>query len=389
MILVDKPYISEFLIETAKKYNYPVLATSDLANLGFGDEPFLKSSSEALESVDNEDPIIYTTSENTLEWISQNLANSSLPDKIQVFKNKVKFRKIMKPLYPGFYFQEVTLSEFDTFDFDKVPLPCIIKPSIGFFSIGVHKISCQDQWPNILETLLDEMSSAAPVDYPKEVVDTTTFIIEECIEGDEYAIDAYFDSEGKPIILNIHQHYFSSAEDVGDRVYVSSKEIIESQLADFTKFLENVGRLTDIRNFPVHVELRKNGNGLVCPIEINPLRFGGWCSTADATALAYGFNPYQYYFEQRQPNWQKLLEGKDGKIYGMIVLDNSTGKQPEEIEGFDYDNLLERFNKPLELRKIDYKEYPVFGFIYTETDQENVAELDFILRSDLIEFIKT
>ena len=32
--------------------------------------------------------------------------------------------------------------------------------------------------------------------YPKEVLDTSTFILEGYIEGEEYAIDCYFDNEG-------------------------------------------------------------------------------------------------------------------------------------------------------------------------------------------------
>ncbi|PIE64417.1 MAG: ATP-grasp domain-containing protein [Desulfobacterales bacterium] len=388
MILVDKPYVSGFLKETAQKYNLPVLATSNPENLGLSNEPFLKNSEQALGLLDREEPIIYTNSENTLEWISRNLGHTPLPARIEIFKNKVKFRQAMKPLFPDFYFQEIALSELGSIDTGKIPLPCIIKPSIGFFSIGVYKVSRRQQWPEIIQLLQKEMGSAAPADYPKEVVDTTKFIIEECIEGDEYAVDAYFDNDGKPVVMNIHQHYFSSAEDVSDRVYVSSREIIESQLGDVTRFLENVGKLTNTRNFPVHIELRKTAAGVICPIEVNPLRFGGWCTTGDATALAYGFNPYQYYFEKRQPDWDALLEGKEGKLYGMIVLDNSTGRQAAEIKKFDYDKLLTKFKNPLELRKIDYHEYPVFGILYTETERENIAELDYILSSDLNEFVE-
>lgn len=387
MILADKPFISEFLKDTARKHDIPVLVTGAHEDLGLSKEPFLISSAEALEQINNDEPIIYTNSENALEWIAQNLANTSLPRKIELFKNKVKFRQMMKPLYPDFFFQEVTLSELDEFDFDTVALPCIIKPNIGFFSIGVHKVTHAEQWPKVIRILRSEMASVTPADYPKEVVDTTTFIIEECVEGDEFAVDAYYNNEGKPVILNIHQHYFSSGEDVGDRVYVSSREIIENHLSDFTLFLEQIGKVSKIRNFPVHLELRKADNGTICPIEVNPLRFGGWCTTADATALAYKFNPYLFYFEQREPHWETVLAGKEGKIFGMIVLDNSTGMKPEEIKSFKYDKLLKQFNKPLELRRLNYRKHPVFGFLFTETEQKDISELDFILRSDLSEFI--
>ena len=43
---------------------------------------------------------------------------------------------------------------------------------------------------------------------------------------------------------------------------------------------------------------------------------------------------------------------------------------------------------PLELRRIDYREYPVFGFLIVETRPDNMAELEAILQSDLKEFIR-
>jgi len=49
--------------------------------------------------------------------------------------------------------------------------------------------------------------------------------------------------------------------------------------------------------------------------------------------------------------------------------------------------LLSTFENPLELRKFNFKEYPVFGFLFTETSQDNTIELKRILDSDLSEFI--
>jgi hypothetical protein len=220
-----------------------------------------------------------------------------------------------------------------------------------------------------------------------EVLNTTSFIIEQCIEGEEFAVDAYFNATGEPVILNIYQHIFSSSEDVSDRIYISSKEIIESNIDQFSGFLKETGKLAKVRNFPVHAEIRRDHTGSVLPIEINPMRFGGWCTTPDMTYFAYGFNSYVYYFSQKRPDWDQILKNKQGKLYSIIVLDNSTGIEEDRITAFDHDMLLSNFEKPLELRKINYKEYPVFGFLFTETKEENFSELERILKSDLREFI--
>ena len=125
---------------------------------------------------------------------------------------------------------------------------------------------------------------------------------------------------------------------------------------------------------------------MVIPIEINPMRFGGWCTTADMAAMAYGFNPYLYYFRQQKPDWARILKTRDGLLYSIVVLDNSTGYTANEIADFDYDRLLSTFEKPLELRKIDYTTYPVFGFLFTETKTDHYSEIERILHSDLREF---
>ena len=142
-----------------------------------------------------------------------------------------------------------------------------------------------------------------------------------------------------------------------------------------------------MRVFPAHIELRRTPSGKLIPIEINPLRFGGWCTTADLTYHAYGFNPYLYFYHQQVPDWSDLLKDKGGKLYSIIILDNSTGIDPNRIQTFDYNKLLKDFEKPLEIRKFDFREYPVFGFLFTETRTENQGELQRILVSDLSEYI--
>ena len=252
--------------------------------------------------------------------------------------------------------------------------------------MGVYKVTSSAEWENTIEAILAEMEQVKNL-YPEEVLDTSTFIIEQCIEGEEFAVDAYFDAAGEPVVLNILRHTFASEADVSDRVYTTSKAIIEAYLAEFTVFIGEIGRLAGVKNFPVHVELRRGGDGVLLPIEVNPMRFGGWCTTADMAFFAYGFNPYVAYFNQQKPDWDVLLEGKAGKLFSIIVLDNSTGMEATDIATFDYDKLVAGFERPLILRKIDYHQYPVFGFLFVETREDNFVELETILLSDLREFV--
>ena len=385
MILVDRPFISGLFRETVRKNNIPVIGTDIARELCPGGSNLIDEN-EAARRIGSSDVKLYTTSENAIGWIARNMAFTGLPDKIALFKDKVRFRRLIEPLYPDFYFREVQVGELGSLDMESVPMPFVIKPSVGFFSMGVHKVSTAEEWEAAREAITAELRSVEGL-YPREVLDSASFIVEQCIEGDEFAIDAYFDAAGDPVIVGIYEHVFSSDADVSDRIYITSKDIIEDNLEQFSLFLREIGRLAGVKNFPVHAEVRRDEGGTVIPIEINPMRFGGWCTTADMTYLAYGFNPYIAYFSQESPDWNEILSDRDGKLYSIIILDNSTGIPGTEIGSFDYDLLLSRFENPLDLRRINYKEYPVFGFLFTETYEGNFSELERILKSDLTEFV--
>jgi hypothetical protein len=357
MIFLDEPFVSDFLKETIRKYAFPVVRTEFAENSALAGEPGLLGEDDAIEMVRaNRDLKIYTSSENSIGWIADNLTFTDLPAQIDRFKNKARFREMIAPLYPDFFFKKVSLDQLDDLSLDEIPMPFIIKPTAGFFSMGVNKVSSAEKWPEILESIKSDMRKLDGL-YPRQVMTSKSFIIEEYIEGTEYAVDAYFDASGEAVILTILEHVFSSGEDVSDRVYISSKEIIETYLGQFSSFLQKLGSLCGVKNFPLHVELR------------------------------YGFNPYVYYLTEQKPDWPEILKGKEGKIYSIIVLDNSSGVDGRHIARFDYDHLLSHFSRPLELRRTDFKKYPVFGFLFAEVPADDTSELDWILKSDLKEFI--
>lgn len=53
--------------------------------------------------------------------------------------------------------------------------------------------------------------------FPAQVFSSGKFVLEDCIEGPEMAEDAYYNSEGKPVVLNILEHLFPEENDVEDR----------------------------------------------------------------------------------------------------------------------------------------------------------------------------
>ncbi|MCA0133235.1 ATP-grasp domain-containing protein [Winogradskyella alexanderae] len=385
MYLIDKPYISDFLIDTIKENNFHVVATKEAKELVAEASLNWISEEEAIETIkSNPSQRIYSNSENVLSWIDNHFEESELSKQINTLKDKAKFREQIKAIFPEFKFQKIKLENIQNITTEELSFPFVIKPSIGFLSVGVYIIKNENDWIKAKEKITPQNIKSI---FPKNVLDTSHFIIEDFIQGEEYAIDYYHNDKGEVVILNILHHVFSTGTDTSDRVYSTSKAIINQHRAELEQFLSTIGGALNLKNFPAHAEVRIDKNGKITPIEINPLRFGGWCTTGDLSGITIGLNSYKYYFENTCPNWDDLYQGKENKIFSIIVLDNNSGIKPANIAKFDYKALANDFETPILIRALDINKYPLFGFVFVETDKKNKEELYDILSSDLRKYI--
>jgi hypothetical protein len=385
MILLDKPFVSDFLIKTIRDQHYPLIATKEARELVQDTSLHWIPEMEARRIIkENPGTPLYSNSENALAWVDEHLQGSAFAKHAQLFKDKLRFRELIKDSYPDFQFRTVLLTDIQGLDPKDLPFPFVIKPSVGFFSIGVHVVKDKSDWEVARKELsFDKLKSI----YPSNVLNTSTFIIEEFIHGEEFAVDCYYNQLGEVVILNILHHRFSSGADTSDRVYTTSRDLVHAHMESFRGFLQRIGRQAGLQNFPAHVELRLDSEGTINPIEINPLRFGGWCTTADLLGISTGFSPYGFYLENKVPDWDEVFKDKENKIFSLIVLNNNSGYAPDQIRSFDYDLLEKDFEHPLVIRKMDASKYSVFGFVFAESRVENVKELDSILTSDLRKYI--
>ena len=388
MIAIGKPYVSAFLLESIQKSNYPVISTEEAKEVLKENWVNWISEIEAREILkENTGTKVYTNSENTIGWFENNADQGPLPDQIQVFKNKIRFRELLSGIYPNYHFQGVEFNRLREMDVGSLSFPFVIKPAVGFFSVAVHRVENREEWNQVLD-LIDMEVKVSEDTFPREVINTSQFIIEECIEGEEYAIDCYFNQKGEAVILNILHHRFSSGKDVSDRVYTTSEKIINQHKEGVQAFLEMIGDKTALANFPMHVEVRIDQKGKIIPIEANPLRFGGWCTTGDLSWYAYGINSYDCYFNEKQPVWEEIFKTRKDKSYSVVVLDNNSGYPEAQIESFDIQLIANNFQKILDIREVDFRTYGVFGFLFVETSLGSEEELTRILTSDLRRYIK-
>ncbi|WP_319762815.1 ATP-grasp domain-containing protein [Maridesulfovibrio sp.] len=386
MFILEKPYVSDLLKNTLAELGKPVLenetACKELRDTAVCLTPGHEFTAEY--NNDRSRPV-YSNSENAIDWIDNNLDSGGLPAKIRLFKDKGAFRDLVRDMYPDFFYRTVKFEELDTVRVEDLPIPCVIKPSVGFFSLGVHMVESAAGWKQAVEAIKNEVEQIKTM-YPAKVLELDNFIIEECIEGEEFAVDAYFGPEGNPVIINILGHLFASSEDVSDRCYITSTDIITKHHANFLQLLQEIGSRAKLKNFPIHIEIRSDKQGNLGVIEVNPMRFAGWCVT-DLAHYAYGINPYKYFMEGLKPDWKKISGCCDGKVYAMIIGDIDSTVDRKRIKSVDYERFKANFTKPLELRKINYKEHPVFAFIFAEVDADNMEELKKMLHADFTPYL--
>ena len=73
MILIDKPFASDFLIKTIKENNYPIIATETAKKMIQDESLNWISESAAKKNFDKQTNFpIYTNSENSISWIEKN-----------------------------------------------------------------------------------------------------------------------------------------------------------------------------------------------------------------------------------------------------------------------------------------------------------------------------
>ena len=146
MFILNNPYVSDFLIKTITENNYKVLDYG-LARNYFPQSKLISSEIAKFEK------IFYTNSENSIDWIAENMPESNLANMIKISKDKILFRKMLAKIYPDYYFREVTLEELKKLDSIALKYPFVLKPSVGFLSFGVYPIYNEDDFKNVISKI--------------------------------------------------------------------------------------------------------------------------------------------------------------------------------------------------------------------------------------------
>ena len=397
MFVVEQPFASDFCFRSLEKLQAPVLRGAAVEEFNVANRNLnLVSDKEFVEYYRKIPEPLYCNSENGLSRVASLLPDAPFVRFAELFKNKARFRQAVAPLYPNFKFREVDLTELQTLRYEDLPRSFVIKPSVGFLSVGVRFVESASDWERVRAEILRE-SAAGSADFPREVVDLTRYLIEETVDGEEIAVDAYLATDGAPVVLDVFRHPFADAADVRDRVYTTSKKFVRRFLTTLETTLAEIGATVaaaldtslDVA-FPLHAEFRVAADGTLVPLEINPGRFAGW-HTTELAFYAYGVDVYETLARGLRPDWERILadaETDDAVSYFAIFETPPTlaATAANADADFDYDALTQEFSTLFELRRIDWRRRPLAAIAFAQTTVPQ--ELERVLQLDVERFVQ-
>ena len=185
MILLDKPYISDFLKQYLLEAQVPIIHTNEAVSMLDDEAYHFISETDAVDMISrNHHQALYTNTENSIAWVEANLPQSEPLRNIHIFKDKHGLRELLRPLSLNYFYTKVPMDALETVDFTSFSFPLIIKPNIGFFSMGIARVDSPDDWLKAVQGIKQELQLSDGL-YPKTVFDAQEFVVEEYIDGDE------------------------------------------------------------------------------------------------------------------------------------------------------------------------------------------------------------
>jgi hypothetical protein len=384
MVILDKPYVSALLEDTLARLHTPVLVNTPGLPLRAPDALWLLNRETFFgRLIAAENPRLYTNSEDVLGDVLAALGHTSLGQQIRVAKDKALMRERLRPLYPDLFFLRATKEQLAATPASAVRFPVVLKPAVGFFSLAVVTAEGPEEWEAAKAHLAADLDAADGL-FAESVLSTTEMLVEQRVEGREFAVDTYFDAAGTPVLLNVMEHIFRDPSDTDDRVYLTSASLVREYGGRLLQALAAMGSVLGFAGLPAHVEFRVEPGGRAVPIEVNPLRLAGFCST-ELAWHAFGLNTHEAAIAGGRPDWDRLLVGRDS-VYSLVLCKPPEGMDHKRIAAVDWEGLSSMFARPLEIRPMDHQAYPLLALAFVES--EDYEEPRRLLSADFSPFVR-
>lgn len=330
----------------------------------------------------SQNDLVCITSEASIELVRQKMDDVTKKNAIGILKDKFKFREILNKINPDYKFKNLKFEQIESL---KVETKSVLKPTKGCFGTAVKTITKDTDLTQIAFEIKQELTRNSDV-LSREVLSENEFILEDYIEGEEYAVDMFFDHLGEPHIVNIYHHPMPKIEAYLHMIYYTNKEVFDKIYDKAMKFFRELNVILKVKNFVMHGEFRYTKNKLL-PIEINSMRFGGM-GLGNLVYYSLGINPYECFKTGKTPDWNRIWGTKThtDSIYAFFIAYNGTYvdtmQQKPNIE-----KLKKEFSKVLHQELFDYQNQLAFGIFCLDETSPNLKKLLNIEFNDYFEQI--
>lgn len=158
----------------------------------------VEQNSKKLESVLKKNEKVAIISESSIVDILSHLPqNNPKRNAIELFKDKFLFRRLVKD--EDFNVQKINFQDISKI---KIMNKSVLKPLKGCFGTAVKIIDENTNFENIKKEIQKDIDKNGTL-FSTDVLTSDEFIIEDFIEGEEYAVDMFYNNKGKPCIVNI------------------------------------------------------------------------------------------------------------------------------------------------------------------------------------------
>jgi len=209
--------------------------------------------------------------------------------------------------------------------------------------------------------------------FSDQVVAKDRLIVEEFIDGDEYAVDMFYNEDGQPIITNICFHPLPKKLEYLHVVYYTNYEIFYKLYNNLIQFFTELNKTINACDIPIHGEFKLH-KGKLTPVELNPLRFGS-DGFADLSYHAFGANPFLCFANNCSPDWEKVWKGREDKVYAFYLGYNGSDLDTSKYRP-DFFNFRRLFSNVLADTAMNYQNTLAFSVMYIEENSlDRINEL--------------
>ncbi len=187
------------------------------------------------------DDKVCLTTESVLDDVLSRLDDESRKNAVLKLKDKFAFRELLKSMYPDFYFKQCKLEDLPHKNLER-DSKYVVKPVKGCFGSGVRVIDGNINLQKLIVEIKAEVAKNSAV-LSTDVLTPDEFLIESYIEGEEYAVDMFYDRLGKPVITNIYHHPMPDSLAYLHMLYYASRDTFESIVGPAREFFLKLNQI--------------------------------------------------------------------------------------------------------------------------------------------------